>query len=520
MHRQHRHPHNRENCINIKFKVTSLIGYALSGLGLLLAIWSPALLASTFIYLSAVLAVIGLVLCLGTPFARKVMIETVDFKLARLIVRLKELCPNTAKKKRYKNVLSGLKSGSGLLIGQLSLLGITVLLFSFLETQTRVNTRLHALPAGQFLQILKSHIFTLGLLPWAIYSVLGVGLSYFSLVRQRIPYLPKVIFPEAKRQPGLFFHNLLSIIIEVNISFPILFVTILAVLYFCDGCSMMLGNDSLHHTPMLTMLVLGMFLLAFRLINNQFVQWMVEARFSLGNMLILFMLAFTACIVWLYCVGGDFLLRLHPAIPLLLSATKSHWVGSIPDPILQTRLQLLIWAWWMVWIPWMTTLVARYSAKLSIRMAILKAMICPVLVFWWVSEKLTIEDWALMSVWLETPKVRLSVAVVLLFFIWQRFGKMKTTMDVSLGCMLPLKRWRHRTLKGWMKIFSSLSTIYLIGTFTTGWVPTQVIATYGAGFLTVLVAFFLGILGLDILREIKNEKNSDIHLSDPVLDRR
>lgn len=500
--------------------MTSLIGYVLSGLGLLLAIWSPALLGNTFIYFSALLAVIGLMLGIFTPLAGKMIMEPVDPKLASLIIRLKELCPNSSNKKRYKNIFSKLNAASILVIGQLSLFSISVLLFSFLETQTRVNTRLHPLPAGQFLQILKSHIFTLGLLPWVIYSVLGVGLAYFSLVRKRIPYLPKVILPDAKRQPGLFFHNLLSIITEVNISFPILFVTMLAVLYFCDGCSMILGNNSLHHTPMLTMLVLGMFLLAFRLINNQFVQWMVEAKFSLGNMLIFFILAFTACIVWLYCVGGDFLLRLHPAIPVLLSATKSHWVGFIPDSILQIRLQLLLWAWWMVWIPWMATLVARWSAKSSIRMALLKAMICPMLVFWWVSEKLTIDDWSSVSVWLEMPKVRLGVAIVLLFFIWQCFGKMKTTMDVSLGCMLPLKRWRHRTLKGWMKIFSSLSTIYLIGTFTTGWVPTQVIATYGAGFLTILVAFFLVAFGFDLLREIKNEKNSDIHLSAPVLDRR
>jgi hypothetical protein len=479
--------------------LTSFIGFALSGIGISLAIWSPMILATIFIYTSGCLAVVGLGLCLLTPLARTLIVEPLDPYKRLLMAKLTQLT-SVEKNNTNQSISSKLPTATLMMcLGQLSLLLVSVLFFSFMESQTRISPRLHELPVGQFFQTLKSQPFVLGLLPWVLYSVMGVGFAYLSLVRQRIPYLPQAILPKIKRHPWLFLHNFLSITVEVNILFPILFVTGLTMVYLCETGNLLLGSISLFHAPFLTMLVLALIIFTFRRISLRSIEWVITQEYSLGNILLLLVLGFAFFMIWLHNIGGNFLTQIQQ--PIFENVGKSRLVGTLSEAVLQRRLPLFVWGWWMIWIPWMTTFIARWSIGLSVREALIRALILPVALFLWIAQRATLEEWSHLIQWLDIPAVRAVMSIGLLLFIWVLWGRMRNTLDVSLGCMLPLKRWKQRPLKNWMKNFVLWITIYISGWFSMGWIPSQAMSSYGAGFLTILIAFFIVALIVEIQRE-------------------
>jgi hypothetical protein len=506
--------------------MTTILGYLISWVGIFFAIWSPAFLTQGFIYLSAGLALLGLLLCFCTSIATKRLVEPSAAHRELLVARLKSLTPHPEKTQTYntiKDILDKCKSRVQrylplniimMWVGQLSLLLVSIVFFNFMEEQTRISTRLHSLPNGEFFQMLKSNVFTIGLLPWVIYAVVGVGFCYFCVVQQKRPYLPEVTLPLAKRQPWLFLHNFLGLIVEINTIFPILFVTGLAMIYLCETGNSILGNRSLSETPFLTIMLLGMFIVTFRRLSAECIIWMTKNQISLGNILILLLLAFAISMLWLHTLSMTFIAQLQP---LLMKVEKSHWVGNLSEDVLQRRLPLFIWGWWMVWAPWMVTFVARWSIGLSIRQALISALILPVGLFLWFVPTITIEEWIRFSKALEIPLVRVWLSLGLLAFIWLLWGKMRNTMDVSLGCMLPLKRWKQRSLKAWMNSFSLSIITYVSAWLAIGWIPAQVIATYGGGFINVLVLFFLGRFLLEIFKDkiasMKEEVSQNIQES-------
>lgn len=504
------------------------MGYLISGIGIGLAIWSPQFLTTFFIYLSGSLALCGFGLLL-VGFGREKIIIPLDPYKQLLIQRLRilpRLNPILLKNERQlypigmlftqyldklkksiihiNNHLMG-KNGSQaiLFLGQIAFVGLSIAFFCFIEKQTQMNTHLQALPQGQFLQILQKDMINLGLLgflPWVLYAVLGVGFAYLTVVKGRAPYLPTAILSKEKKLPGLFFHNFMCIILEANILFSIIFTVGFTMLFLTETSAFLLDFKSIFHIPYLTMFIIGMLVLTLRRTSKSCVDWMIANQISLGSMLILLVLGFSLFMLWFFNLGDHFLTLLNEQHLLEAFQTKDPklmpWGNTntsryLSIDVQHRRLSLLIWGWWMVWLPWMTSFVARWSIGLSVWEALVRALIVPLALFSWIFWQMDLQDFLSLSRWLEAPEVRIAMSLGLGLFIWSLWGKIRSTWMLSIGAMLPLKPGKQRSLKNWMINFLFWLAIYTSSWFAIGWVPAQVLSSYGAGFLTLLVAFFL-----------------------------
>lgn len=443
------------------------LAYLITALGLLLAIFSPTVWAQGLFAVEILAALLGFLCFLYPPLARS------------------RCNPPLGVSKG-----STLRQDLGLLFfGQISLIFFSGVFFDTLELQTRLSPSLQELEPGFFFLLLKNNYIRLGVIPWIVYAILGVGLCYLSTASQRNAYLPKVIIPNHRKQPLAFIYNFLCVVTESSATCPIIFVTGFTLIYLCETIKGSFGWSSLFKTPYLALFVMGLLMLGSRNLKNRLIDQMIQYRLSVGNVLILYILVISLLLITMHNIGEGFFPNNQGV--QLQALQKSSITGSFSESRLQLRLMLLFLGWWAIWTPWMATFVARYTVGRKVGWAFVSVLFLPSLIFCVLIPSLSLEQWLNFSHWIQIPSVKVILAMLLLFFIWLLWGKMYTTGDISRGAMLSWGRSRSSPLKKWMVGFLLWLSCFLPTWFMSGWVPIQIFSSMSACFILVLLITFL-----------------------------
>ena len=392
-----------------------------------------------------------------------------------------------------------------LLLGQSALLLISFLLFYLFEIQSQVNVRLHSLETAYIVQAIQQNPFSLGLLPWLLYSVLGIGIIYLSVRYNRTPVLSRAILWKKKQKFELFFHNMSASITDVVIMGPFLFVTSIALIWFCEIINTYLNLDSLFSMPLRTTFICGLIIVVFRKPNLQLIDWMSRHQSSVAKTLIVYMFAVSFFILWLHGFGETFSFGKELTDPN--KVMKSALAGSFSEDALQTRIQFLIWGWWFIWIPWMTSLVARSAISFSVLQAFLQSLLLPVLMFIFLLPKITLDQWLTLYAWFKLPLVQILAFIGLMLFIIKAWGNMYTLGDIVRGAMLPIGRLTKRPLKRWMHFIIVGLIAYIPGWIMLGWLPMQFFVSLNAIFMLLVVTFFIFAWAASLYHQCLLKKN-------------
>lgn len=392
-------------------------------------------------------------------------------------------------------------------LGQIVFVCMTFVLFHFLETQTQIDTRLSFVETGTIVRVLQQHPFGLGLLPFLIYGVLGLGLAYFSICLGEKPILTRAFSLKqafSSTESGkpatklvLFWQSCICSVIEIVITLSLVFMATFALFWLCETVNTYFGWDSLFRMPLRTLFILGLMMFVFQKINKQLISWMSKYQISVGQILMVYILTFALFVLWLHASADWLTLPIPVSLP---NSEKSYFAGIFNEKSLHVRIQYLIWGWWSIWIPWMTSLVARSAMGCSIPRALIQALLLPVIVFGLGMQYQDLVDWTLIYAWLQLPAIQLFVLFGIFFCLWTMCGEMRTMGDVLKGAMLSTGRVSNRSLTRWMTVLIFWLTCYIPSGFILGWLPMQFIVTVAGLFMNSAVVVFIGIWGASLFR--------------------
>ncbi len=201
-----------------------MISIALAGL-------APAVLLHTVFVISGILSVTGVFCCLATAF---VYSKTITNPILQASI---------IQKPHFKH-----KQVSFLWLGQAGLIALSFVLFHFLEIQTQIETRLSPVETGYIMNALQQQPFSLGLFPFVIYSVLGVGLAYFSICVGEKPFLVRIFSSrkfEKRTTPFIFSGEIFCSVLPISLYSPLLFLCRVLLLWLCESVNAYFGMESL-----------------------------------------------------------------------------------------------------------------------------------------------------------------------------------------------------------------------------------------------------------------------------------
>lgn len=448
------------------------MAYGLFVVGLWLACSSPAPLRSYLRYGSGLLLAIGIGCWLITAF----------LQTQPLVNRELNIQSPLGFFARSKPLL-------GLLLGQTVLFLISLVFFYFLETQTQINSRLYPIKPGYMVELIQQQRFGLEVIPWFFYSVLGVGLAYFSICLEKQPVLSRAIPINLRSKGGYFFFNLMSIVTDVVTIGPYVFIVSFTLVWLCEIINNLFGWDSLFLTPFRATFICALIILFFQKTNKQLIAWMKQYQVAIGMVFIIYIVAFTLFISWLHGFSGWLTSGQEGMISVL--GAKSVLAGSYTEQSLHNRIQFLIWGWWSIWIPWMASLVARASVGFTLPRAFLHSILFPLVVFGWILPQLRTNGGLWENIFNSWGGQWLMGAGLLLF-IWMNWKGQRTVGDVARGAMLPIGRLSKRPLNRWMMIVTLWLACYIPGWFLLGWLPLQIMVTLGGFFMMAAVSLFIG----------------------------
>lgn len=448
--------------IEIKLYKTGFLAVALFVFGFALSVIAPGFLAWGFMYFSIGLAIISSVLTL--------------------------LLPQNAFSATFKMPL--VKFCIPIILVQSIVFILTFVFFYTWEHQTRINPRLQALEPGRLLEVLKAHIFTLGVFPWMLYAGLGVIFAYFSFKYNRTPSFSAVILPEHQKHPKLFFYHYISVATHAVIMFPILFMVSLSLIWLCEGICAQFNWPSLFQFPFRSIFICALMLIGGQKFNTKFFNWAKKKQIPLGGILVLYVVSISFFMIWMhgfsiwFFSGYEYLDRSQ--------FFKSGLASALTTEQEETRLALLIWGWWGVWIPWMTSFIARmcfYFGR-SPWQALIICMIFPLFIFYSLVH-VPNGTWQIFFHYFQFPGTQMIIALTLLLFMMMMWGSVQNTADLERGAMLQRGQWHKRPLAKWMPVFIINFNCFFVALFMVGWLPVQVIGTLGAGYMTTIVMAFI-----------------------------
>lgn len=376
---------------------------------------------------------------------------------------------------------------------QFLLLSVTFICFQIILAQSQLITRLQPLTSGQLFGLLQKHNGILGFLPWMLYGVVGVGLAYFSFCKNTVPLMHHIIVPCPTKPLQYFFHSLNSIIHEMSITVPFLFLVCAAILLLGEGFCKALGWDSPLYFSARTAIVWFLIVLFYKTKHARLAEWMQAKHLSMGVRLMIYVLGLS--ILLLAYQGFWVLIPIVTDNPVNMAPleAKGVLVGMFSETELYTRLYLLIIGWWSIWIPWMTSVIARYSYGYAIWRAFLNALIVPIL-FFVAYVQIGEMGQELFTFYRETASVQIFSALMCIGFVVLSLKSVHHFSDLTRGALLPIRKSPKHALKKVMSTFLVRLIPYLYGSYVLGWFSTQVIATLSSIFLFVLILSFIWVL--------------------------
>jgi hypothetical protein len=378
-----------------------------------------------------------------------------------------------------------------LFVWQLGLFVLTVISFTLVITQSQCITRLQPLEARQLFGLIETHTLILGILPWLLYSVMGVGIAYFCFYRKTRPLLHHIIIPNPAHKTSAFFHSIFSITNEFSIAMPFLFLSSTAIILWGESLSSLLGWTSPLIFSSRTVLVWFLIILFYRKKHARLMESMQEKKMPLGNRLLIYTWVFSIMLLVYQGLWALMSIFMNNSTFLMPSMTKSVLLGNLSEMELNTRLSLLIIGWWVVWIPWMASLVAKYSEGYSVGRALVNAMLIPIVVLSCTQMNI---NWSEIIVFFQMPFVQVISALLCMFFIAISLKQVHNFTDFSQGAMrvpVPVQKY---ALKKVMSSFIVRLIPYLYCSYVLGWFTTQVVEIFCGLFIFALVFSFIWVL--------------------------
>lgn len=494
--------------------------------GLFIAGALPPAVSENALKIQGQLTILGLLILLGFPFYRSIVLKPLkpdaeSNDALNLVPNLdleSHIDPNidstektlqNSLQKPFKTTRKPFSTQEYLLrlFGlQAALFYISLLFFYTLECMTRWNSRLQPLKEGQLFEILESDFLQLSYLPWVLYAVMGVGLAYFTLREERYPTLPKVILPKPKGRFQHFFNNYLHVVVDAVMLGPFIWLLPLCMIWFCEGLNNLSGHYSLFEYPIRSIFILGLLCLYFSRSHRQLLEQMDRLKIPLGTMLVIYVLMGALLIFLLHAISSWFIAALgNPETKV----AKSLIAQSLTEEMQERRLSILIWSWWMLWLPWMASQIARLSVGRKLWVACLASLILPTVFYVCWQQGAGPFHWNLMQTYLPYTAVKFLMAFGILVFLFLFFRQVYSVQDFAKGGMLAFgSRRRCYSLKKWMHGLVVLMAGHMIALFMMGWLSVQILSTLGAlVMLTVLFGFIWVLLSSkDFLSAVKKYK--------------
>lgn len=413
-----------------------------------------------------------------------------------------------------KSEYSLFSSSSGLLIIQIALFFISFIFFFSLESMTQMNPRLPSFEKGLLIKHLATHWISLGLVPWLSYSLMGIGLAFFSIRKKTQPLFSEIIVHSSQKSSFYYFlRNYLRVATEAIMFAPFIWLLILSIVWLCESLNGFFGYPSLFELPFRSISIFALLIVIFYKSHGKLMNWALERRMPLGGVLLLYCLTFTFFVFWLHGLGSHFTLGLENTTGDQIQ--KSIWITTMSESTLNTRLTLLIWSWWGIWTPWMASMIARLSLGKSVLTALLMSLILPIGLFLGVHFFMTEQNvfatgqsfitgqniiehyWMAFYFYGNIVWVKGAVGGALLLFILIAFAHMQTRADISRGGMLDLSsiKIKPEPMKKWINMLIIMVACYFPGVFMLGWLPMQIINTLAStAMLTIVFCFVLRLI--------------------------
>jgi hypothetical protein len=465
-----------------KYRKTFFLGLLIAGLGIFLAAESRRTVFATLMQLSTVLAIVGMMICFLLPegSSAKILLPGEPYSESKWHTTFK------------------------LWVWQIGLFFLTLCFLSLLQQQTILNARLQPLTPSLILQVIRGEFLYCALVPSILYTVVGLGLRYFSCTLQRSPVIAQAIFPRVRKNPQLFLKSFTFDIVDSVTRVPFLIITSFTLLWFCESVNALFGWEPMLQFPLRSTLIFSIMVFVLHKNNPRLIAWMDKQHIPVGKVLVFYVFAFSFFLIWLNATAKWFSVGQEMIDPN--KALKSPLVGAFSKESLQIRLTLLFWGWGMVWIPWMASVVARYSIGLPLRIALLRALMVPLLIYFMIYPFVQVEYWLVFCNLIQELPIRFLILIGLLVFMWQGWGHLRNTAEIARGVMLPIGYLQALPLTRWMKAFSFWLMCHLIAWIMLGWVPTQITVTLGGVFMILVIVFFLFALASSLYRGEAVEK--------------
>ncbi len=373
----------------------------------------------------------------------------------------------------------------------LSCVALCVLSFYFfegLERNTQLNPRLYAIDSGTILTFLKQHALVLGLVPWVLYVLLGLGLAYSTVVFKKRPLLSELcLLSITHKSSKAVIHSLLSIPIDlVKIGWVVLTASFMA-LWIADALCDLFHLESLFVRPLRLIFMGGLVVFVLRNPAQKLILWMEQSKASLATVLGLYLGLFILFLMWLHGTSDIILLHVttHPD-----AFIKRTLAGHLSKITLDSHLYLLILGWWTLWLPWMVSMAARAALGSSMVGALLKLSVLPVCLFVYVLPAISTQHYDALQHFLLRPGIQACACLMLCLWLQSIWGKVFTMGDLQRGAMLTPRRLSQRSLNRWMTVVFVWFSCYFLGYFMVGWRLAQFMLSAAACVMVTLALIF------------------------------
>ena len=223
--------------------------------------------------------------------------------------------------------------------------------------------------------------FHWGLHPWAIYTIVGLGLAFFSYNRGLPLTIRSIFYPILGNRIHGFWGNFIDTLSVLATLIGLATSLGLGVKQVNAGLNFLFGvNVSVTNQVILIAVITGMATLSVVSGLDGGVKRLSEWNMGLAALLMLFVLIAgpTVFILSGFTQNLGFYLRELPELSLWTETFRqSNWQGSWT---------VFYWAWWISWSPFVGMFIARISKGRTVREFVLGVMLIPTLLsFVWMS---------------------------------------------------------------------------------------------------------------------------------------
>lgn len=262
-------------------------------------------------------------------------------------------------------------------------MGIGILFWSVAEPVFHFTAPPHASPGTMQAarESMKITFLHWGLHAWAIYTLVGLALAFFSFNRNMPLAFRSIFHPLLGDKVYGWQGNLIDVLAVLATLFGIATSLGLGVSQINTGLSHLFGMP--ESLPMQVLLIVGITGITIASVVSGLsrgVKKLSELNINLGSILLIFVLIAgpTVFILDFYTESlGNYLDNFFQ---------KSFWTNSLEDSDWQNQWTIFYWAWWISWSPFVGMFIARISRGRSVREFVLSVLIVPALLtFFWIT---------------------------------------------------------------------------------------------------------------------------------------